>query len=112
MSRPIVAIVCMGSSSESWEPQQTPTSWHSRAGRSRPQHQQETYAVQQVPALFDDLVGAREHRRRQAEVERLCSFQIDHQLVLGRRLDRHVTWLLALEDAIDITGGSPILLGE
>jgi hypothetical protein len=32
MSRPIVVIVCMGSSSESWEPYQRPHSWHSRAG--------------------------------------------------------------------------------
>jgi hypothetical protein len=32
MSRPIVVIVCMGRSSESWEPYQRPHSWHSRAG--------------------------------------------------------------------------------
>src|SRR5258708_12098937 len=32
MSRPIVVIVCMVSSSESWEPQQRPHPWHSRAG--------------------------------------------------------------------------------
>src|SRR5260370_24620181 len=32
MSRPIVVIVCMDSSSESWEPQQRPHPWHSRAG--------------------------------------------------------------------------------
>src|SRR2546430_3704807 len=31
MSRPIVVIVCMDSSSESWEPQQRPHPWHSRA---------------------------------------------------------------------------------
>src|SRR5208282_1646493 len=35
-----------GSSSESWEPQQRPHLWHSRAGwRSRPQHQKETSPV-------------------------------------------------------------------
>ena len=43
MSRPIVAIVCMASSSESWEPQPAPTSWHSGAGRSRPQHHKWTW---------------------------------------------------------------------
>src|SRR6478672_9157447 len=32
MSRPIVVIICMASSSESWEPQQRPHPWHSRAG--------------------------------------------------------------------------------
>src|ERR1700675_4536020 len=44
MSRPIVVIVCMDSSSESWEPYQRPHPWHSRAGwRSRPQHQKRTF---------------------------------------------------------------------
>src|SRR5262249_54355400 len=43
MSKPIVVIACMLSSSESWEPQTAPTSlaltcrW-----RSRPQHQKQT----------------------------------------------------------------------
>src|SRR6266851_5046112 len=32
MSNPIVVTVCMDSSSESWEPQQRPHPWHSRAG--------------------------------------------------------------------------------
>src|SRR6266849_6558801 len=32
MSRPIVVIICMGSSSDSWEPYQRPHPWHSRAG--------------------------------------------------------------------------------
>src|SRR6476660_6843630 len=32
MSKPIVLIVCMDSSSESWEPQLFPQPWHSRAG--------------------------------------------------------------------------------
>ena len=32
---------------------------------------------------------------------------IDNQLVLGRRLHRHIGWLFALEDAIDIPRGPP-----
>src|SRR6267154_5449449 len=32
MSKPTVVIVCMTRSSESWEPQQRPHPWHSRAG--------------------------------------------------------------------------------
>src|ERR1700733_4020011 len=32
MSRPIVVIVCISSSSESWEPYRRPDLWHSRAG--------------------------------------------------------------------------------
>jgi hypothetical protein len=43
-----------------------------------------------------------EQRRRDFESERLGGFQIDHQLVFGRRLHRQVGRLLALEDAIDI----------
>ena len=36
--------------------------------------------------------------------------EIDHQLVLGRRLHRQVGWLLALEDAIDVAGRAPVLV--
>src|SRR6266404_9606901 len=32
MSKPIVVIVCMARSSESWEPQQRPHPWHRCAG--------------------------------------------------------------------------------
>jgi hypothetical protein len=32
MSKPIVVIVCMARSSESWEPKQRPHPWHRSAG--------------------------------------------------------------------------------
>src|SRR5215831_5069367 len=48
---------------------------------------------------FDHLVGAREHARWHIEAKRLCSLEIDHRFVLGRRLHRKVGRLLALEDA-------------
>ena len=62
--------------------------------------------------LFDHLVGAGEQRWRHREAERLGSLEIDHQLVLGRRLHRQVGRLLALEDAIDIAGGAPVLVEQ
>src|SRR5262245_4530766 len=61
---------------------------------------------------FDDLVGAAKHRRRQRKAEHLGRFEIDYQLVLGRRLYRQVGWLLALEDAIDVAGRLPVQIGE
>ena len=44
---------------------------------------------------------------RYFEAQRLSSFEVDHKLVLGRRLHRKVRRLLSLEDAIDIAGRAP-----
>ena len=60
--------------------------------------------------LFDHLVGARKQRRRDGQTECLSGLEIDHQLVLGRRLYRQVGWLLALEDAIDVARRAPVLV--
>src|SRR5262249_6475703 len=60
---------------------------------------------QQHSCSFDHLIGAGEHRRH-LKTERLRGLQIDHQLVLVRRLHRQVGWLFALEDAADIAGGA------
>ena len=57
--------------------------------------------------LFDHLVGAREHRRRHVQSERLGSLAINHQLVLHRRLHWQVGGLLAFEDAVDVAGSAP-----
>ena len=54
--------------------------------------------------LFDHLVGAGKQRLRHGEAERLGGFEIDNQLILGRRLHRQVGRLLALEDPIDVVG--------
>ena len=43
------------------------------------------------------------------EAERFGGLEIDDQLELGRLLHRQVGGLLALEDAIDIAGGAPVL---
>ena len=41
-----------------------------------------------APPLLDHLMGAGEYRRRHSEAKRFGRFQIEHQLVLGRRLHR------------------------
>ena len=67
---------------------------------------------QQRRPLFDHLVGAGEHGWRDFEAERFGSFEVDYQLVFGRRLHREVGRLLALEDAINVTGGAPVLVDK
>ena len=58
--------------------------------------------------LLNDLISPRKQRGRHIEPEGLRGFQVNHQLVFGRRLDREVGGLLALEDAIDVAGRAPI----
>src|SRR4029453_140879 len=57
--------------------------------------------------LLDHLVGRGKQRLRNGQAERLCGLEIDNQLILGRRLHRQVGWLLPLEDAVDVAGGTP-----
>ena len=47
-----------------------------------------------------------------AEHERLRGLEVDHQLILGRRLHRQVGRLLALEDAINIAGRAAVLVDQ
>src|SRR5262245_11954022 len=59
--------------------------------------------------LFDNLIGAREQRRRDVDAERLGRLEIDYKLILGRHLHRQVSRLLALEDAVNVAGRPPII---
>ena len=80
--------------------------------RSRPQHQKRTRAPQQKGLLFDHLVGRGEQRLRNGQAEGLCGLEIDDQFILGGRLHREIARLLALENAIDIAGRAPELVGK
>jgi len=56
------------------------------------------------------LVGAGEKSRWNCEVQRPRSLEVDHQLILRRRLHQQVGRPLTLEDSIDVAGGEAILL--
>src|SRR5258708_3997364 len=58
--------------------------------------------------LFDHRVGAGEQCRRNSETKRLGRPEVDHKFVLGRRLHRQVSGLLAFENAIDVSSGAPV----
>ena len=60
--------------------------------------------------LFDHRVGAGKQRLRHGQAEPFRGLEIDHQLVFGRRLNRKIGRLFALEDAIDIGGRASVLV--
>jgi hypothetical protein len=59
--------------------------------------------------LFDHLVGTG-GTDGHGEAERLSGLEIDHQLVVGWGLHRHVGRLFALEDEVDKAGRAPVHL--
>ena len=65
--------------------------------------------IADIGRLFDHFVGASEQRWWYCKAERLGGLEVDDQLELSRPQDRHVGWLLALENAtgIDAEPGGP-----
>ena len=63
-------------------------------------------------ALLDHLVCTGGDRDRHFEVERLGGFHVDDEFVLDRRLHWKVRGLRALENAIHVPGGAPVLFEE
>src|ERR1700730_14243980 len=64
----------------------------------------------QQATSFDHLVGAGDEGSRKIEAEGFCRLHVNHQIIFGRSLDRKIGRLLALENAIDITGRAPQLV--
>src|SRR5215471_286195 len=63
---------------------------------------------QQHSCSFDDLVGAREQRRRHVDTERLGGRDVDRQVELGGQFDRQVARLFTFENPTHIDAGAPV----
>src|SRR5262249_49133266 len=74
--------------------------------------QSATFARAANRRLLDDLVRARENRRRDFEAESFSRLEVDREVVFCRRLHRQVRWLFAFENTIDVAGGLPMLADE
>ena len=68
--------------------------------------------IADIGFLFDHVVGLRKQRCWDRYAERLSCLEIDHQLVLGWRLHGKIGGLLAFEDPIDVTRGTPVLVDK
>src|SRR5262249_37238656 len=60
--------------------------------------------------LIDYFVGAAEQRRKHSEAERFGGLEVDHKLILGRRLHRQIGGFLTFEDTIHVTSGEAVLV--
>ena len=59
-------------------------------------------AMNDTAASFYDLVRDSEKRRWDGKARRLSSLEVDHQVELGRKLDRQLARFLALENAVNV----------
>src|SRR5271156_459290 len=62
--------------------------------------------------LFDDLAGSGENRDGDREAERLSRLQVDDEVEGRRLLDRKITRVFALENAIHVNGGATKILRD
>src|ERR1700682_1165479 len=100
MSKPIVVIVCMARSSESWEPYQPPHSWHSRAGGG---------AFHSIMNGSRDLYLITSSARASTDDEtskpsRLRGLEIDSEIKLGRLVHREIAGLRPAKNLVDQLG--------
>jgi hypothetical protein len=74
-----------------------------RARRARPSGRRATEQRDEVaPFSLDHVVSAQRKCRRDTQPERVRGLEVDHQFVLGRRLNRKFAGFLAPQDTIDV----------
>jgi hypothetical protein len=66
-------------------------------------------ALQQISALFDDLVGECEKRFRNLNADCLGGRDVDDKLKFGRLLDRNIAGLRAAQNLVHDLGSAPEL---
>src|ERR1700733_9961482 len=55
---------------------------------------------------FDHLVGQRQHRRWNFEIDRFRSLEVEHEQIARRLFEREIGGLRSLENPIDQGGGA------
>jgi len=61
-----------------------------------------------VRSLFDQLVCELLEMKRYLQPQRFGGLEIDNKLILRRHLYRHVGWLFALQDTVNVASGAAI----
>jgi hypothetical protein len=79
-----------------------------QAGQDNPKRLATAFNNRGVGSPYSITSSARLEMQGHVQAERLGGFEIERQYVLGRCLHWQVRRLLALEDAIDVTGGEPV----
>ena len=62
-------------------------------------------------ALLDDFIRGQQNGGRNFKAKRLCGLEVDHQIELGRLLDRKIGRLGAFENFIDVVACTPEPIG-
>src|SRR5215471_1116105 len=63
-------------------------------------------------SLFNQLVCELLEMKRYLQPQRFGRLKVDNKLILRRRLYRHVGWLFALQDTVNVAGGAAIQVGS
>src|SRR5215467_8797261 len=87
------------------------SAWGSKlgSGEIRPRRKHDELA----PACsFDHLVGGGEQRGGRVDAERLGGREINHEIELGRLLDRKVGWLRPTQNLVDKLASTPEQIWE